>query len=180
MCSNYEKQLQAIQGQEAETRDQVSVWASISISSMLVRSQEWTPVFQVKKLQVMLRQANEQLERTMTDKQNLEDCVQAANKETAAKVPDIFLLVYIYCLTTFLADSYIPLFLSGYIHSLPIWMFELLKNCNTFHPMLELQQILEHGSLCHQVMIVHAATFNNEKCKSCNFLTGLNFEPTCI
>uniref|UniRef100_A0A3B5KFT5 Rabaptin, RAB GTPase binding effector protein 1 n=1 Tax=Takifugu rubripes TaxID=31033 RepID=A0A3B5KFT5_TAKRU len=62
MCSNYEKQLQAIQGQEAETRDQV------------------------KKLQVMLRQANEQLERTMTDKQNLEDSVQAGNKETAAKV----------------------------------------------------------------------------------------------
>uniref|UniRef100_A0A674NU71 Rabaptin, RAB GTPase binding effector protein 1 n=1 Tax=Takifugu rubripes TaxID=31033 RepID=A0A674NU71_TAKRU len=54
MCSNYEKQLQAIQGQEAETRDQV------------------------KKLQVMLRQANEQLERTMTDKQNLEDSVQVS------------------------------------------------------------------------------------------------------
>lgn len=27
MCSNYEKQLQAIQGQEAETRDQVTVFA---------------------------------------------------------------------------------------------------------------------------------------------------------
>lgn len=27
MCSNYEKQLQAIQGQEAETRDQVCVFA---------------------------------------------------------------------------------------------------------------------------------------------------------
>uniref|UniRef100_A0A671VLZ6 Rab GTPase-binding effector protein 1 n=1 Tax=Sparus aurata TaxID=8175 RepID=A0A671VLZ6_SPAAU len=62
MCSNYEKQLQAIQGQEAETRDQV------------------------KKLQVMLRQANDQLERTMTEKQSLEDSVKAGNEETAAKV----------------------------------------------------------------------------------------------
>ncbi|XP_069001993.1 rab GTPase-binding effector protein 1 isoform X2 [Embiotoca jacksoni] len=62
MCSNYEKQLQAIQGQEAETRDQV------------------------KKLQVMLRQANDQLERTMTEKQNLEDSVKIGNEETAAKV----------------------------------------------------------------------------------------------
>lgn len=83
MCSNYEKQLQAIQGQEAETRDQVSIRAA---ATMLVRFQALTPVFQVKKLQVMLRQANEQLERTMTDKQNLEDSVQAGNKETAAKV----------------------------------------------------------------------------------------------
>ncbi|XP_035481467.1 rab GTPase-binding effector protein 1 isoform X4 [Scophthalmus maximus] len=62
MCSNYEKQLQAIQGQEAETRDQV------------------------KKLQVMLRQANDQLERTMTEKQTLEDSVKSGNEETAAKV----------------------------------------------------------------------------------------------
>ncbi|XP_068591103.1 rab GTPase-binding effector protein 1 [Cebidichthys violaceus] len=62
MCSNYEKQLQAIQGQEAETRDQV------------------------KKLQVMLRQANDQLERTMTEKQNLEDSVKVGNEETVAKV----------------------------------------------------------------------------------------------
>ncbi|XP_038164667.1 rab GTPase-binding effector protein 1 isoform X2 [Cyprinodon tularosa] len=62
MCSNYEKQLQAIQGQEAETRDQV------------------------KKLQVMLRQANDQLERTMTEKQSLEESVKVGNEETAAKV----------------------------------------------------------------------------------------------
>lgn len=62
MCSNYEKQLQVIQGQEAETRDQV------------------------KKLQVMLRQANDQLERTMTDKQELEDYVKQSNEETTAKV----------------------------------------------------------------------------------------------
>ncbi|XP_075888055.1 rab GTPase-binding effector protein 1 [Nelusetta ayraudi] len=62
MCSNYEKQLQAIQGQEAETRDQV------------------------KKLQVMLRQANDQLERTMTEKQSLEESMKAGNEETAAKV----------------------------------------------------------------------------------------------
>ncbi|KAJ8267245.1 hypothetical protein GJAV_G00140280 [Gymnothorax javanicus] len=62
MCSNYEKQLQVIQGQEAETRDQV------------------------KKLQVMLRQANDQLERTITDKQELEDYVKQSNEETTAKV----------------------------------------------------------------------------------------------
>uniref|UniRef100_A0A8C7L0K8 Rabaptin, RAB GTPase binding effector protein 1 n=1 Tax=Oncorhynchus kisutch TaxID=8019 RepID=A0A8C7L0K8_ONCKI len=58
MCSNYEKQLQVIQGQEAETRDQV------------------------KKLQVMLRQANDQLERTMSEKQELEDSVKQGNEET--------------------------------------------------------------------------------------------------
>lgn len=40
----------------------------------------------MKKLQVMLRQANDQLERTMTEKQNLEDSVKAGNEETAAKV----------------------------------------------------------------------------------------------
>lgn len=40
----------------------------------------------VKKLQVMLRQANDQLERTMTEKQSLEDSVKAGNEETAAKV----------------------------------------------------------------------------------------------
>uniref|UniRef100_A0A1A8GTB8 Rab GTPase-binding effector protein 1 n=1 Tax=Nothobranchius korthausae TaxID=1143690 RepID=A0A1A8GTB8_9TELE len=62
MCSNYEKQLQAIQGQEADTRDQV------------------------KKLQVMLRQANDQLDRTMMEKQSLEESVKLGNEETAAKV----------------------------------------------------------------------------------------------
>ena len=34
----------------------------------------------------MLRQANDQLERTMTEKQNLEDSVKVGNEETAAKV----------------------------------------------------------------------------------------------
>ncbi|XP_051903576.1 rab GTPase-binding effector protein 1-like isoform X2 [Hippocampus zosterae] len=62
MCSNYEKQLQAIQGQEADTRDQV------------------------KKLQAMLRQANDHLERSVADKQSLEDSVKLGNEETAAKV----------------------------------------------------------------------------------------------
>ncbi|MGH0134979.1 UNVERIFIED_CONTAM: hypothetical protein FKN15_012514 [Acipenser sinensis] len=62
MCSNYEKQLQVIQCQEAETRDQV------------------------KKLQVMLRQANDQLERTLKDKQELEECVKQGNEETTTKV----------------------------------------------------------------------------------------------
>nr|XP_013004256.1 rab GTPase-binding effector protein 1 [Cavia porcellus] len=59
MCSNYEKQLQGIQIQEAETRDQV------------------------KKLQVMLRQANDQLEKTMKDKQELEECIKR-NTENAS------------------------------------------------------------------------------------------------
>lgn len=43
-------------------------------------------VSQVKKLQVMLRQANDQLERTMMEKQKLEDSVKVSNEETAAKV----------------------------------------------------------------------------------------------
>lgn len=62
MCSNYEKQLQVIQGQEAEARDQV------------------------KKLQVMLRQANDQLERTMSEKQELEDAVKQGNEDTTVQV----------------------------------------------------------------------------------------------
>lgn len=65
MCSNYEKQLQVIQGQEAETRDQV------------------------KKLQTMLRQANDQLERTMNERQELEDSVKQANEETTAKISEL-------------------------------------------------------------------------------------------
>ncbi|XP_048873600.1 rab GTPase-binding effector protein 1 isoform X3 [Brienomyrus brachyistius] len=62
MCSNYEKQLQVIQGQEADTRDQV------------------------KKLQAMLRQANDQLERTMAEKQELQDSLKQSSEETATKV----------------------------------------------------------------------------------------------
>ncbi|XP_067864018.1 rab GTPase-binding effector protein 1 isoform X2 [Heptranchias perlo] len=62
MCSNYEKQLQGIQVQEAETRDQV------------------------KKLQVMLRQANEQLERAMKEKQELEDYVKQSSDDTSNQV----------------------------------------------------------------------------------------------
>ncbi len=34
----------------------------------------------------MLRQANDQLERTMTERQELEDSVKQANEETTAKV----------------------------------------------------------------------------------------------
>ena len=34
----------------------------------------------------MLRQANDHLERTMTEKQTLEDSVKVGNEETAAKV----------------------------------------------------------------------------------------------
>lgn len=69
MCSNYEKQLQVIQGQEAETRDQV------------------------KKLQAMIRQVNEELERTMKEKQELEDSVKQGNEETSTKVTALMLKV---------------------------------------------------------------------------------------
>ncbi|TRY86838.1 hypothetical protein DNTS_028659 [Danionella cerebrum] len=65
MCSNYEKQLQVIQGQEAETRDQV------------------------KKLQGILRQANEQLERTVNERQEFEDSVKQANEETSSKISEL-------------------------------------------------------------------------------------------
>ncbi|XP_016148237.1 rab GTPase-binding effector protein 1-like [Sinocyclocheilus grahami] len=70
MCSNYEKQLQVIQGQEAETRDQV------------------------KKLQAMLRQSNDQLERMMNERQELEDSVKQANEETTAKELQKLVLQY--------------------------------------------------------------------------------------
>ncbi|XP_050018552.1 rab GTPase-binding effector protein 1 isoform X2 [Alexandromys fortis] len=62
MCSNYEKQLQGIQIQEAETRDQV------------------------KKLQVMLRQANDQLEKTMKEKQELEDFIKQSTEDSSHQI----------------------------------------------------------------------------------------------
>lgn len=62
MCSNYEKQLQGIQIQEAETRDQV------------------------KKLQVMLRQANDQLEKTMRDRQELEESLKRSAEDTSQQI----------------------------------------------------------------------------------------------
>ncbi|KAJ7427786.1 Rab GTPase-binding effector protein 1 [Willisornis vidua] len=62
MCSNYEKQLQGIQIQEAETRDQV------------------------KKLQVMLRQANDQLEKAMKDKQELEDYMKQSAEDSSNQI----------------------------------------------------------------------------------------------
>lgn len=65
MCSNYEKQLQGIQIQEAETRDQV------------------------KKLQVMLRQANDQLEKTMKDKQELEDYMKQSSEDSATQISSL-------------------------------------------------------------------------------------------
>ncbi|XP_065551253.1 rab GTPase-binding effector protein 1 isoform X1 [Lathamus discolor] len=65
MCSNYEKQLQGIQIQEAETRDQV------------------------KKLQVMLRQANDQLEKTMKDKQELEDYMKQSAEDSSNQISSL-------------------------------------------------------------------------------------------
>ncbi|XP_078535826.1 rab GTPase-binding effector protein 1 isoform X1 [Lissotriton helveticus] len=62
MCSNYEKQLQVIQIQESETRDQV------------------------KKLQVMLRQANDQLEKTVKDKQELEEYTKQSTEDTTNQI----------------------------------------------------------------------------------------------
>ncbi|XP_054565726.1 rab GTPase-binding effector protein 1 isoform X3 [Eptesicus fuscus] len=67
MCSNYEKQLQGIQIQEAETRDQV------------------------KKLQVMLRQANDQLEKTMKDKQELEDFIKQSTEDSSNQISALVL-----------------------------------------------------------------------------------------
>ncbi|XP_056664062.1 rab GTPase-binding effector protein 1 isoform X2 [Monodelphis domestica] len=62
MCSNYEKQLQGIQTQEAETRDQV------------------------KKLQAMLRQANDQLEKMAKDKQGLEELMRQSSEESGRQI----------------------------------------------------------------------------------------------
>uniref|UniRef100_A0A6I8R8N6 Rab GTPase-binding effector protein 1 n=1 Tax=Xenopus tropicalis TaxID=8364 RepID=A0A6I8R8N6_XENTR len=62
MCSNYEKQLQGIQTQEAEIRDQV------------------------KKLQSMLRQVNDQLEKTLKDKKDLEDYMKQNTEETSTQI----------------------------------------------------------------------------------------------
>uniref|UniRef100_A0A2K5DIZ7 Rab GTPase-binding effector protein 1 n=1 Tax=Aotus nancymaae TaxID=37293 RepID=A0A2K5DIZ7_AOTNA len=67
MCSNYEKQLQGIQIQEAETRDQV------------------------KKLQLMLRQANDQLEKTMKDKQELEDFIKQSTEDSSHQISALVL-----------------------------------------------------------------------------------------
>ncbi|XP_073446667.1 rab GTPase-binding effector protein 1 [Dendrobates tinctorius] len=65
MCSNYEKQLQGIQTQEAETRDQV------------------------KKLQLMLRQTNDQFDKTLKDKQELEDYMKQNTEETTNQISTI-------------------------------------------------------------------------------------------
>lgn len=122
------------------------------------------PLFQVKKLQVMLRQANEQLERTMTDKQNLEDCVQAANTETAAKVANIFLLCL--RLSTFLANSYIH----SRLESQTCW-----KNCNNFHlVLLELKQISGGASL-HLPSGSYDSTSCNFKQHKIKFLQFFNW-----
>ncbi|XP_054857390.1 rab GTPase-binding effector protein 1 isoform X1 [Eublepharis macularius] len=67
MCSNYEKQLQGIQIQEAEMRDQV------------------------KKLQMMLRQANDQLEKTMREKQELEDCMKQSTEESECQISSLII-----------------------------------------------------------------------------------------
>uniref|UniRef100_A0A8C5PNI2 Rabaptin, RAB GTPase binding effector protein 1 n=1 Tax=Leptobrachium leishanense TaxID=445787 RepID=A0A8C5PNI2_9ANUR len=67
MCFNYEKQLQGIQTQEAETRDQV------------------------KKLQVMLRQANDQLERSLKDQQDLEGYLKQNTEDTSAQLSALVL-----------------------------------------------------------------------------------------
>ncbi|OCT95174.1 rab GTPase-binding effector protein 1 isoform X2 [Xenopus laevis] len=67
MCSNYEKQLQGIQTQEAEIRDQV------------------------KKLQSMLRQINDQLEKTLKEKKDLEDYMKQNTEETSTQISTLTL-----------------------------------------------------------------------------------------
>ncbi|XP_053130948.1 rab GTPase-binding effector protein 1 [Hemicordylus capensis] len=69
MCSNYEKQLQVIQIQEAETRDQV------------------------KKLQMMLRQANDQLEKTIREKQELEECMKQTTGDAENQISSLIVRV---------------------------------------------------------------------------------------
>ncbi|XP_063154086.1 rab GTPase-binding effector protein 1 isoform X1 [Candoia aspera] len=65
MCSNYEKQLQGIQIQEAETRDQV------------------------KKLQMMLRQANDQLEKIIREKQELEEFMKQSSEDSVNQISSL-------------------------------------------------------------------------------------------
>ncbi|XP_032177733.1 rab GTPase-binding effector protein 1 isoform X3 [Mustela erminea] len=67
MCSNYEKQLQGIQIQEAETRDQV------------------------KKLQAMLRQAHEQLETTARERQQLEAALSRSAHDAGHQISALVL-----------------------------------------------------------------------------------------
>uniref|UniRef100_A0A452UCD2 Rab GTPase-binding effector protein 1 n=1 Tax=Ursus maritimus TaxID=29073 RepID=A0A452UCD2_URSMA len=67
MCSNYERQLQGIQIQEADTRDQV------------------------KKLQAMLRQANEQLERTARERQDLEGALKHSAQDAGHQISALVL-----------------------------------------------------------------------------------------
>ncbi|XP_061461399.1 rab GTPase-binding effector protein 1 [Rhineura floridana] len=69
MCSNYEKQLQGIQIQEAETRDQV------------------------KKLQMMLRQANDQLEKTMREKQELDEYLKQSTEDSGNQILSLIVRV---------------------------------------------------------------------------------------
>ncbi|XP_044104804.1 rab GTPase-binding effector protein 1 isoform X3 [Neovison vison] len=67
MCSNYEKQLQGVQVQEAETRDQV------------------------KKLQAMLRQAHEQLETTARERQQLEAALSRSAHDAGHQISALVL-----------------------------------------------------------------------------------------
>ncbi|XP_047563592.1 rab GTPase-binding effector protein 1 isoform X4 [Lutra lutra] len=67
MCSNYEKQLQGVQVQEAETRDQV------------------------KKLQAMLRQAHEQLETTARERQELEAALSRSAHDAGHQISALVL-----------------------------------------------------------------------------------------
>lgn len=103
----------------------------------------------------------------MTDKQNLEDSVQSANKETTAKVSNE-LFDHISC-------SSFHSRVSLRVDSLPVTISDMLKNGNIFHLLLlELQQILD-GALLPSPSggFDPAATFNSTKCKSFNFSTGL-------
>ncbi|CAM9953904.1 unnamed protein product [Lampetra fluviatilis] len=62
MCSNYEQQLQTIQAQEADTRDQL------------------------KRLHTMLRQANEQLEKVGKERDELEDASRRSAEDCAQQI----------------------------------------------------------------------------------------------
>lgn len=58
----------------------------INIPKNNVKLNYFVVITQVKKLQVMLRQANDQLEKTMKDKQELEDYMKQSAEDSGNQV----------------------------------------------------------------------------------------------
>lgn len=114
MCSNYEKALQAIQGQEAETRDQVSVWAPSAACWCVSRNE---PLFSRWRncRWCCGRPMSSWRGRWLTNR-SWKIPFKQPTKKLLQRFQSFFSFVYIYSLTTFLAYSYLPVFPSGYIH----------------------------------------------------------------